>query len=80
MDLEFLSQTALFRGAAPQEVAGMLECLRAERRVYEKDSVIYRAGDTVTALGLVLSLVAWLVRWTACEGVSSIISRRLRTR
>lgn len=55
MDLEFLSQTALFRGAAPQEVAGMLECLRAERRVYEKDSVIYRAGDTVTALGLVLS-------------------------
>ena len=53
--LLFLSQTALFRGCSPRETADMLQCLRAERRVYEKDRVICHAGDTVEALGLVLS-------------------------
>ena len=55
MDFLFLSQTALFRGCSPRETADMLQCLRAERRVYEKDRVICLAGDTVEALGLVLS-------------------------
>ena len=55
MDFLFLSQTALFRGCSPRETADMLQCLRAERRVYEKDRVICHAGDTVEALGLVLS-------------------------
>ena len=34
MDVLFLSQTALFRGCSPRETADMLQCLRAERRVY----------------------------------------------
>ncbi len=55
MDFLFLSQTALFRGCSPRETADMLQCLRAERRVYEKDRVICHAGDTVETLGLVLS-------------------------
>ena len=55
MDFLFLSQTALFRGCSPRETADMLQCLRAERRVYERDRVICHAGDTVEALGLVLS-------------------------
>ena len=54
MDFLFLSQTALFRGCSPRETADMLQCLRAERRVYEKDRVICPAGDPVEALGLVL--------------------------
>lgn len=44
MDFLFLSQTALFRGCSPRETADMLQCLRAERRVYEKDRVICHAG------------------------------------
>ena len=51
MDFLFLSQTALFRGCSPRETADMLQCLRAERRVYEKDRVICHAGDTVDVWG-----------------------------
>lgn len=55
MDYRFLSETALFRGATPQEVETMLTCLQAQRRSYIRGEVIYHAGDTVTALGLILS-------------------------
>ena len=65
MDFLFLSQTALFRGCSPRETADMLQCLRAERRVYEKDRVICHAGDTVEALGLVLSGGVNIVAWTS---------------
>lgn len=54
MDFIFLSKTILFRGAAPQEVASMLECLHAEQKRYKKNGVIYHAGDRVTSLGMVL--------------------------
>ncbi|MFR2591743.1 MAG: hypothetical protein ACLS9Y_15335 [Ruthenibacterium lactatiformans] len=65
MDFLFLSQTALFRGCSPRETADMLQCLRAERRVYEKDRVICHAGDTVEALGLVLSGGVNIEAWTS---------------
>ena len=55
MDHLFLSRTILFRGAAPEEVEAMLTCLQAEVRSYARGEVIYRAGDTVSAMGLVLS-------------------------
>lgn len=54
MDLLFLSQTSLFQGCSPQEIADMLQCLCAERRFYEKGSIICHTGDTLNALGLVL--------------------------
>ena len=55
MDHLFLSRTILFRGASPEEVQAMLTCLQAEVRSYAKGQVIYHAGDTVSAMGLVLS-------------------------
>lgn len=55
MDFISLSKTALFRGATPREVAEMLSCLGAEQRQYSKGELICRAGDVVTALGMVLS-------------------------
>lgn len=55
MDYQFLSKTALFRGATAQEVETMLSCLQAECRSYPKGSTILRAGDTATSLGVVLS-------------------------
>lgn len=55
MDLTSLSKTALFRGAAPQEVEGMLACLGTERRSFSKGDRIFRAGDLITSLGIVLS-------------------------
>lgn len=55
MDAIALSKTALFLGASPQEVTDMLACLGAWQREYVKGALIYRAGDVVTALGMVLS-------------------------
>ncbi|WP_367186337.1 hypothetical protein [Oscillibacter sp.] len=54
MDFAFLSETALFRGAAPQEVASMLTCLRATTRRYEKGETVYHAGEYVTSFAMVL--------------------------
>ena len=55
MDDLALSKTLLFRGATAQEVQSMLACLGAERRQYAKGQPIYRAGEVITSLGLVLS-------------------------
>lgn len=55
MDLIGLSKTALFRGSTPQEVEGMLSCLGAERRSFSRGDRIFRTGDVVTSLGIVLS-------------------------
>lgn len=55
MDTLFLSNTNLFRGITPEEVSSMLSCLMAEEKHYRKNEVIYRAGDTVRRLGVVLT-------------------------
>lgn len=55
MEWTSLSGTALFQGAAPQEVEEMLACLGAEQRCFSKGEMIYRAGDVVSSLGLVIS-------------------------
>ena len=55
MDYYFLSKTILFRGTTPEEIKTMLGCLNAETKQFSRGSVIYHAGDTVTAIGLVLS-------------------------
>lgn len=54
MDTALLSQSALFRGANSDEIEAMLGCLVAKTRCYGKGALIYGAGQTVTALGLVL--------------------------
>lgn len=50
-----LANTALFRGASPQEAEAMLDCLDATERGYAKGEQIYHSGDYVTDLGMVLS-------------------------
>ena len=51
----FLSKTILFNGCSTQEIDSMLSCLSPEQRSYRRGSVIYRAGDIVSSLGLVIS-------------------------
>ena len=41
MDVLFLSKTLLFRGTTPQEVQSILECLQAEKKHYQKLSLIH---------------------------------------
>lgn len=53
-EMQILSRSPLFLNVDESEVGDMLLCLGAEMRNYEKDEIIYRAGDTVTSLGVVL--------------------------
>ena len=55
MNATILANTALFRGATPQEAEAMLNCLGAEERAYAKGERVCRCGDLVTELGMVLS-------------------------
>ena len=55
IDYRFLSNTILFQGTSPEEVKAMLGCLQAEQKTYQKGETIYRMGDAVPAMGLVLS-------------------------
>ena len=55
VDAVQMSKTALFRGAAPREVEEILACLGGRRRSFDKGETIYRTGERVTALGLVLT-------------------------
>lgn len=55
MDYTFLSGTALFCGASPEEIGTMLDCLGAEKRSYRRNDAVYHAGDVISTMGLVLS-------------------------
>ncbi len=55
MDTSFLTTTELFQGIQPEELTALLGCVRARERSYLKDDVIYRAGDSVSDVGLVES-------------------------
>ena len=55
MDYLFLSNTMLFHGTTPEEVKTMLGCLQAEQKTFRKGQMIYRAGDAVSSMGLILS-------------------------
>lgn len=73
MDFSFLTQTLLFQGTTEKEAKTMLSCLGASTRLYVKGEVIYHAGQTVEALGLVLS-GGVLVQSVDLWGNNSILS------
>lgn len=50
-----LTKAALFQGISEAELHTMLPCLSANRKSYQKNATIYRIGDKITSLGLVLS-------------------------
>lgn len=54
MDFYKLSKTVLFQGTTPEETEQMLSCLKAGKRKYKKEEMIYRAGEVVSCVGVVL--------------------------
>ena len=75
MDFTQLTETALFRGISPGEAEKMLDCLGAERRRYPKGAQIYRTGETVSALGMVLSgraLIESIDLWGSAAVLDSV--------
>lgn len=55
MNYFFLTKTMLFRGTSAADAESMLKCLGGFTRIFEKGEVIYRAGNTVEHIGMVLS-------------------------
>lgn len=55
MDYFFLSNTALFYGIKEQEIKFLLPCLNIREKKYKKEDIIFRAGDTITEIGIVQS-------------------------
>lgn len=51
---QFLSATSLFHGLKSEEVAAALSCLNAHQKDYKKGSLIFRAGDVIDKIGLIL--------------------------
>lgn len=54
--------TALFAGVAENEIREMLHCLNPRCQDFRKDEVIFKAGDHIDSLGLMLSGSALIVQ------------------
>lgn len=50
-----LHSTTLFSGISEDEIAAMLNCLSSIERHFEKGETIFRVGDVIDSLGIVLS-------------------------
>jgi len=50
-----IKRSPLFHGLLEQELGSMLSCLSARTERYQKGQYVFRHGDTVTQIGMVLS-------------------------
>lgn len=50
-----LKNSVLFYGIGTSEIEAMLNCLSAVKRTFEKGEFVWRAGDHITNMGLVLT-------------------------
>lgn len=55
MKNNFLSTTPLFRGITEAEIEKILPCLLAKDKTYKKGEYIYRTGDQIHSIGILLS-------------------------
>lgn len=53
VNLKALTKTEIFAGATEEEVSSMLNCL-SEKKKYQKDEIIFHAGDIVSSIGVML--------------------------
>ncbi len=74
MDIEICAASPLFAGMSAADIAATLDCLRAVRAGYERGESVFRVGDTITQLGLVLT-GSVLIENDDIWGNRSILSR-----
>lgn len=55
MNIDFLAATQLFKGITKEEIVRILPCLLSEEKSYQKGEFIYRKGDHIHSLGILLS-------------------------
>lgn len=53
--MPIIKNSRLFSGVSENEIADMLQCLSASVRGFEKGVVIFRSGDNITSLAMLLS-------------------------
>lgn len=71
---ELLSHTTLFRGISLAEIESMSSCLSPIVKRYNKGETVFRSGDVIQSLGIVLSGAVNIERSDAW-GNNSIISK-----
>lgn len=52
--LKIISQVSLFKDFSINELDGLLKCLQIEVKEYDKGDVIFRQGDIINVLGIVI--------------------------
>ena len=60
--LPVLKKSALFSGIEEAEIDAMTDCLGMETRAFQKDELVFRFGDAVDSVGLVLAGRVYIVR------------------
>ena len=55
MNFSFLAGTNLFQGIGEEEIQEALKCMKAREKAFHREEAIWRAGDTVSEIGLVES-------------------------
>lgn len=56
------TETSLFWGFSEEEAESVLKCLSAVNKTYKKDEYIFRMGDTITSVGMVLTGSVQVIR------------------
>lgn len=73
-DIKILYHNPLFNGISEPEIAQILNCLKALKSLYAKDEYVYRTGDDINAIGIVLSGSVHILQYDIF-GNSHIIQR-----
>ena len=60
--LPVIKRSTLFRGISEEEILAMLRCLQVHVKSYGKKDFIYRNGDDMSEMGLVLSGSVHLIK------------------
>lgn len=55
MNTFFLTNTPLFHGISENEISELLSCLGVKERKFKKDEIVFRAGSSISGIGLVES-------------------------
>lgn len=74
MEAVSLPPTALFQGISPEDIQGMLHCLQAVEKTYQRGETIFHCGQEIHQLGLVLS-GSVIIQREDLWGNSSLIGR-----
>jgi CRP-like cAMP-binding protein len=64
---ESLVQTKLFSGIAPNEIAGLLDCVHARLSEYVQSEIIIEEGSHVREFGILLTGQGRSVKWDASD-------------